>query len=220
MNTLKQAIRTQNEIMVKLVLMDNLDISNNMILLALYTCDINLLKVISDQLNENKKYYCRFYLQFQELSLIVSNDDTCLIENFKYFIDSETICCVLNISLEKSEGLNCLKKILKLKIVTRPHHIYALLKTAFKNGNSEALNIISPYSSKRMLKYAISENDSKMLNIILTSLTKKLPTNVINTCIDGLNLSHLKGDLLSKGLKNNCILTLDKFVIKKKPIRI
>jgi hypothetical protein len=199
--------------MVKLVLMGNLDISNDMILLALYTSDINLLEVISNHLNTNRKYYSRFYLRFQELNFIVGND-LIEIENFKYFVDPETICCVFNALLENSEELNYLKsleKILNLKIVTQQHLIYAFFKIAFKSGNFEALNVISQFSSKKMLKYAISDNDSHMLNIILSSLARKLPTNTISAYIDNIN---------KNGLKKKCILALDKFVIRKKPIRI
>jgi hypothetical protein len=176
-----RAIKVQTKFMVNLVLSNNIDITNNMILIALHTYDWYMLEIISNHLNTNKKYYGKFCLKSQELSYILKMDNINLIKNFQYFIEADTACYVLNIAMNRMEGVNCLKKILVLKIIKRPYHLYFLLKVA--NDKNVYYNILGKYVTKRMVDYAISDNNSKILNFILSALFKKIGMSSLNKVI-------------------------------------
>lgn len=197
------AIKIQNEFMVNLVLSDNIDVTNNMILIALHTRDWHILELLSSHLNANKKYYKKFHLRSQELSCIVKMDNVNLIEAFQYFIEADTICCVLNVIIKNMEGLNCLKKILSLKIIRRPHHLYMLLKII---GNKRVENTtIGNYITKRMIDYAISDKNYKILNFVLSQLVKKTSVNDMNKLIQ---------QYLTKGYDKKYNQILNKYYFK------
>lgn len=205
---LNQAIQRQNEFMVNLVLSGNLNISNDMVLVALKTDQLHILKILVSNLITKKNFYGKFRLRPQELNFIIEKNHIDLIEDFKYFIGSDTACCVLNTFIEQGErfkGGQCLEKILKLKIISKSYHIYLLLKTSI-NSPPTFTSIINKFVTKRMVNYAISDNNSFILNLVLSQLVKKLSVLELNKVISRL-LSSKNGT----PLKNPCRRVLIKY---------
>ena len=207
-----QAIQRQNEFMVNLVLIGNLNISNDMVLVALKTGQEHILKILTSHLITNKKFYGKFRLRPQELNFIIEKNHIDLIEDFKYFIGSDTACCVLNTFIEHPpqsggsvKGEKCLEKILELKIISKSYHIYLLLKTSITHSPM-CTSVIGKFVTKRMVNYAISDNNSVILNLVLSRLVKKLSVLELNKVISRL-LSQKNKTLL----KNECRRVLNKY---------
>ncbi|ADO00435.1 hypothetical protein WIV_gp091 [Wiseana iridescent virus] len=179
---INQAIKSQNNFMVNLLITNQVCIPRDTILIALGICDTHTLKRISTHLNEYKNNYPKFYLQSQELNLICEMDNSTLIEDFKFFIDGETALCVMGYTLKQKKGINCLKKLLELKKFTH-HHLYFLFKIVLESAFQPAIDLISKFSTKRMVNYAVSEDNSIGLKLILTHLHLTLSVYEFDKCI-------------------------------------
>lgn len=209
----KKAIKNQNRYLVNLWLTNNICLTTDVVLIALGICDFDSLKLISNHLNTNKKVYKNFNLQAQELNLILEMDNTSLIEDFKNFIEADTIVCVLNTMVSSGKSINCLKKIFELKLIVKSYHIYVLFKTALLLPTQTFLDIILKYSTKRMVKYTVSENNIKGLNLILNKLIKQygypaLDKTIrynIHTYPDKLECVKILNNHLFEGVKSKSI---------------
>lgn len=205
------AVKEQNNFMIRLVLCNQIEISNNIILLCLYLNDVENLKIISNFLISKR---IAFNLKFQELNYIVKIDNTNLIKMYKYFINSDIACCVLSSAISNNYGTCCLKEMLKLKIIHKSQNLYALIKHTFNiDNNHNILNILLKYSKKKMVKYAISEKNNLLLDKLLSHLVLKVPFNMLNEFL-------CKNMILCKD-NDKCIRILKNYEITKfKNLRI
>lgn len=209
---LRQAIKSQNNFMVDLLITNQVCIPRDTILIALGICDTHTLKRISTHLNEYKNNYPKFYLQSQELNLICEMDNSTLIEDFKFFIEPESVLCVMGCILKQKKGINCLKKLLELKKF-KSYHLYFLFKIVLESDFPPAIDLISKYSTKRMVNYAVSEDNSIGLKLILTKLHTTLNACEFDTCIrfnlrkypNSTKCGKIINDYIFSNVKKRCI---------------
>jgi len=178
---------------------------------ALHLNDMTTVKILANYLNTHR---CDgFYLRFQEIIYILKKDNPDLIDCFKNYIKKETLCCALNVAIERNHGILCLKKILKCNMVTHSHNLYLLLKTSVKCGGTTHLitRTLLKYVTKRMVHYAASENDHVLLSIVLSSLAEKFSKSDVHLVI----LSTKKN-----GLKKKCAKILDQYEVRPSSLRL
>jgi hypothetical protein len=174
----EEAVKKQNQVVVNLITLHKTAISSEVILISLHTNDLTSLKLLSDHLNNNVKYHGKFFLKVEALSYILKMDNTELIDCFKKFIHPEILCYTLNTAISKKEGMLCLQKSLKEKMIKVPHMIYLLLKTSIGKHGSEdpTTQLLLMYATKRIIRYIVSDDkyNMVMITLILNKLLSEL----------------------------------------------
>ncbi|ABF82094.1 hypothetical protein MIV064L [Invertebrate iridescent virus 3] len=213
-----EIFKKQTRLLAHLVLEEAIDLNNDLLFAVIYFNDEAILNSLVRHLYKYKPYYCDFTVRAQELDLVVHLDLGHCIDRLKSFIDPDTACFVLCSNLSQLTGLNCLKRVLKHKIIQKSYHLYLLLKTSHKVQQQwpDPVHVVEKYVTKRMVSYALTDNNPLLLAIVLDRLLVKLPTDDFAPLIVGI--------IESNRFKVECLPTLlqyhNRVKTTTKPIRI